>query len=105
MPSSIFFPSVLSAAEPWKTFDTIARITKKGGLSLHLVPWSYQWHSTPADYYRFSHQALANLFETRGFEVLEVGYDLCTKREPFKSKAVDEHFDFIWLTYVVARKL
>lgn len=93
------------AAEPWKTFDTIARITKKGGLSLHLVPWSYQWHSTPADYYRFSHQALTNLFETRGFEVLEVGYDLCNMREPFRSKAVDEHFDFIWLTYVVARKL
>ena len=62
----------------WKAFDTIARITKRGGLTLHLVPWSYHFHATPADYYRFSHQALASLLE-RGFEVLAVGLDVCTR--------------------------
>ena len=46
------------ASRPEKTFDTIARITKKGGLTMHLVPWSYQYHATPDDYYRFSHSAL-----------------------------------------------
>ncbi len=69
------------AKRPWKSFDTIARITKKGGLTLHLVPWSYQYHATPDDNYRFSHKALITLLEDRGFDVLDVGYDICTKQD------------------------
>ena len=93
------------ASRPWKSFDTIARITKKGGLTLHLVPWSYQWHATPADNYRFSHTALTTLLEDRGFEVLDVGYDLCNQPEHVLKKKKDEHFEVIWLTYVVGRKI
>lgn len=92
------------AVRPWQAFDTIARITKKGGLTLHLVPWSYQYHATPDDNYRFSHKALTSLLEDRGFEVLDVGYDIC-KKPVEKLKVKDEHFDPIWLTYVVGRKL
>eukprot|EP00928_Gymnodinium_smaydae_P039456 TRINITY_DN26951_c0_g1_i1.p1 TRINITY_DN26951_c0_g1~~TRINITY_DN26951_c0_g1_i1.p1 ORF type:complete len:909 (-),score=81.97 TRINITY_DN26951_c0_g1_i1:175-2901(-) len=92
------------AAEPWKAFDTVARITKRGGISLHLVPWSYEYHATPDDYFRFSHRALQTLFENRGFETLQVGYDICTKPRAMRSR-VDEHYDAIWLTYIVARKL
>ena len=91
------------AKRPWLAFDTVARITKKGGLTMHLVPWSYQYHATPEDNFRFSHTALVTLLEDRGFEVLEVGYDICTKQEN-KKKSIDEHYDIIWLTYVVARK-
>ena len=91
------------AKRPWKSFDTIARITKKGGLTMHLVPWSYQYHATPDDNYRFSHKALITLLEDRGFDVLDVGYDICNKQEKMKSR-VDEHYDEIWLTYVVGRK-
>ena len=91
------------AKRPWKSFDTIARITKKGGLTMHLVPWSYQYHATPDDNYRFSHKALVTLLEDRGFDVLDVGYDICTKQD-HKKKRVDEHYDVIWLTYVVGRK-
>ncbi len=93
------------AARPWKSFDTIARITKKGGLTLHLVPWSYQWHATPEDNYRFSHTALETLLKDRGFEVLDVGYDICNQPELVRNKRKDEHFEVIWLTYVVGRKL
>ncbi|CAB9506295.1 O-methyltransferase [Seminavis robusta] len=92
------------AARPEKAFDTVARLTKKGGLTLHLVPWSYQYHATPDDYYRFSHAALKVLMEDRGFEPLEIGYDLCSKPQAVM-KRVDEHYDFIWLTYVIAKKL
>ena len=91
------------AKRPWKSFDTIARITKKGGLTMHLVPWSYQYHATPDDNYRFSHKALITLLEDRGFDVLEVGYDICTKPENMRNR-IDEHYDTIWLTYVVGRK-
>ena len=91
------------AARPWESFDTIARITKKGGLTMHLVPFSYQYHATPDDNFRFSHKALTSLLEDRGFTVLEVGYDICTKPEKMLRR-VDEHYDTIWLTYVIARK-
>jgi len=91
------------AKRPWKSFDTIARITKRGGLTMHLVPWSYQYHATPDDNYRFSHKALITLLEDRGFDVLEVGYDICTKPDKMKER-IDEHFDVIWLTYVVGKK-
>jgi cyclopropane fatty-acyl-phospholipid synthase-like methyltransferase/SAM-dependent methyltransferase len=91
------------ATRPWKSFDTIARLTKKGGLTMHLVPFSYQYHATPDDNYRFSHKALISLLEDRGFTVLEVGYDICTKPAKMLRK-VDEHYDTIWLTYVIGRK-
>ena len=87
---------------PWKAFETIARITKPGGLAIHAVPWSYHFHATPADYFRFSHQGLESLLVDLGFEILELGYDICSK--PKKVKIVDEHFDTIWLLFVVARK-
>jgi len=93
------------AARPWLAFDTIARLTKRGGLTLHLVPWSYQYHATPDDSYRFSHRALTTLLEDRGFEVLAVGYDICTQPEKFLKTKKDEHYGTIWLTYVVGRKL
>lgn len=89
---------------PWKAFDTIARITKQGGLTMHLVPFSYQYHATPDDNYRFSHKALVSLLEDRGFEVLEVGYDICTKPDHMLRR-VDEHYDVIWLSYVIGKKL
>lgn len=99
-----FSHTVLEHAQrPWKSFDTIARITKKGGLTMHLVPWSYQYHATPDDNYRFSHKALITLLEDRGFDVLDVGYDICTKPDNMKHR-IDEHYDTIWLTYVVGRK-
>jgi SAM-dependent methyltransferase len=91
------------AKRPWQSFDTIARITKQGGLTMHLVPFSYQYHATPDDNYRFSHKALTTLLEDRGFDVLEVGYDICEKPQKMLRR-IDEHYDVIWLTYVVGRK-
>jgi 2-polyprenyl-3-methyl-5-hydroxy-6-metoxy-1,4-benzoquinol methylase len=90
---------------PWAAFDTVARITKKGGLTIHVVPFSYQYHATPDDNYRFSHKALTSLLEDRGFKILEVGYDICTKPEKVLKNYIDEHFDVIWISYVVGQKL
>ena len=90
-------------AHPWLAFDTIARITKKNGLTLHLVPWSYQWHATPEDHFRFSHQSLSRLLTERGFRTLEVGYDICSKPARMKNHK-DEHFPLIHLTYIVSQK-
>mmetsp|Transcript_35578 Transcript_35578/g.35783 ORF Transcript_35578/g.35783 Transcript_35578/m.35783 type:complete len:153 (-) Transcript_35578:25-483(-) len=91
-------------SRPWDAFDTIARVTKKGGLTAHVVPFSYQYHATPDDNFRFSHKGLESLLEDRGFTVLDVGYDICTKPENVLKKNIDEHFDTIWLVYVIAQK-
>ena len=72
---------------------------------MHIVPFSYQYHATPDDNYRFSHKALTSLLEDRGFKVLDVGYDICTKPEKVLREKVDEHFDVIWLTYVIGQKI
>jgi len=89
---------------PWKAFDEIARMTKQGGLTMHVVPFSYQYHATPDDHYRFSHKALTSLLEDRGFSILEVGYDICTKPEKVLKENIDEHYDAIWLSYVIGIK-
>lgn len=44
------------------------------------------------------------MLEDRGFDVLEVGYDVCTQPAAVLKKAKDEHFETIWLTCVVAKK-
>ena len=37
--------------------------------------------------------------------VLDVGYDVCTQPEKMLKNRKDEHFQKVWLTYVVGRKL
>mmetsp|Transcript_16224 Transcript_16224/g.19814 ORF Transcript_16224/g.19814 Transcript_16224/m.19814 type:complete len:1003 (+) Transcript_16224:128-3136(+) len=93
------------SSRPWDVFDTIARVTKKGGLTMHIVPFSYQYHATPDDNFRFSHKALISLLEDRGFKILDVGYDICTKPDKVLKNNIDEHFDVVWLSYVVGQKL
>ena len=90
-------------SRPWLAFDTIARVTKRGGLTMHVVPWSWPYHATPADHFRFSHEGLRTLVADRGFEVLDIGYDVCYKH-PSKTRSVTEHYETTYLTYVVARK-
>jgi len=89
---------------PWLAFDTVARITKRKGLTVHLVPFSYQYHATPEDHYRFSHTAVTTLLEDRNFTILDVGYDICDKPMDKVLHTKDEHYDRIWLTYVIAQK-
>ena len=60
--------------------------------------------SGPLAFRSLSHQALASLLEERGFEVLAVGLDVCTRPPPMRAK-VDEHYHTIELSYVVGRKL
>jgi len=81
---------------PFDALDEIARMTKRGGLTMHVVPFSFPYHEKD-DHYRFSHSALTSLLEERGFNVLDAGYDVCTKRKR------DDLYETIWLTYIVAR--
>lgn len=49
-------------AEPWKAASEISRITKPGGLTCHFAPFSFFYHESPIDYWRYSPKALEFLF-------------------------------------------
>lgn len=109
--------------EPWMAVDTLRRITKPGGLSLHVVPFVHRYESVLPHYFHFTHEGLTSLFKDRGFDVLEVGYDRCVF-DKYKSSArkksqrnvqdheqalEDRHLPSLqmeenWLVYIVARR-
>jgi SAM-dependent methyltransferase len=61
---AIFSVSVFEhLAQPWNAAREITRILKPGGISFHVAPFSYFYHEAPIDYWRFSPDALAALFD------------------------------------------
>lgn len=67
--------------EPWLAAEECVRITKNGGLNLHITLFSWRWHPCPVDMYRYTHQGLSFLFErTKKMDILFAGYDLNQRR-------------------------
>ena len=68
-------------------------------------------------YFHYTHQGIASLFQDRGFQVLEVGYDLCFHKMKnsnheqrnstgaFAGPMPNEQVEENWLVYIVAQKL
>lgn len=56
-------------AAPDSLVSELARCIKRGGKTVHMVPFLYHFHSSPHDYHRYTNQGLAVLF--RDFRVLE----------------------------------
>ena len=54
---------------PWDAVRTIARATRPGGLSLHVVPFSHPYERILPHYFHFTHEGLSSLFQEHGFEV------------------------------------
>ncbi len=48
--------------EPWRAAEECIRVTREGGLLIHSTNFSWIHHDPP-DYYRYSHEGLAYLFE------------------------------------------
>ena len=59
-------------AEPEEAVRECYRVLKKGGVAVYAVPFIWQLHAEPWDYYRFSKYGLQHLFEKVGFEPLEI---------------------------------
>lgn len=58
-----------------KPADAIAeafRVMKHGGYAIYTVPLFWHLHEEPRDFYRYTRYGLQYLFETNGFEVIEV---------------------------------
>jgi len=58
---------------PWDDAKAIARCMVSGGLLVVSVPWMFPDHPSPEDNWRFSPQALMELFDTDEWTVLEHG--------------------------------
>jgi len=61
--------------EPWAAATEMVRITASGGLIVVVAPFSWRYHPSPVDTFRFSHTAMRYLFERSGqVDPLLAGY-------------------------------
>ena len=58
-------------SKPWKAAEHLTRILKPGGLMYHAAPFSYFYHGAPADFWRFTPDALETIFSSLRTEKAE----------------------------------
>lgn len=61
---------------PFQVFDAIYQIMRQDGLVVVSTVFSFPYHPSPRDYWRFSPDCLRMLAEGAGFEVLECNWRL-----------------------------
>lgn len=72
------FDTLLSTQVLEHVFDTDAfiaechRLLAKGGKGIFTIPFLWQCHAEPNDFYRFTRHSIRRLFEERGFRVVEL---------------------------------
>lgn len=49
-----------------------ARLLKRGGVGIFTIPFVWQTHADPYDFYRFTQYSIAQLFEKHGFEIVQL---------------------------------
>lgn len=58
--------------EPGQSIAECSRILKCGGVAIYTAPFIWNLHEEPRDFFRFSKYGLAYLFQTNGFQILEL---------------------------------
>lgn len=61
---------------PFEVFLSLNVLTRKGGLVIISTVFSFPYHPSPIDYWRFSPECLKMLANSVGFQVLEAGWHL-----------------------------
>ena len=56
-------------AAPGAVLAEFARCTRPGGIGIHMIPFMFPYHASPADYHRFTHEGHHILFN--GWEIIE----------------------------------
>jgi len=60
---AIFSLSVFEhISKPWKAADHLCRLLKPGGICYHAAPFSYFYHGAPADFWRYTPDAMSLIF-------------------------------------------
>jgi len=71
----IIFTQVLEHVdEPFVALSEIKRVLKKDGVLILSVPFIYQAHAVPYDYFRFSEYGLKKIMKDYEFEIIEFHY-------------------------------
>ncbi len=71
--NNVLFFNILEHLPEYKlAFSEIFRIVKRGGLFIGSVPFIYQIHAAPNDYFRFSKQFLESNLKKHGFKKAKV---------------------------------
>ena len=58
--------------EPSQAIAECHRVLKKGGVALYTVPFVWNLHEEPRDFYRYTKYGLTYLFEKNGFKIIEL---------------------------------
>lgn len=86
---------------PWTAAEECIRINKKGGMNIHIMPFSYEYHENPSDYFRFTHEGVKILFQNSGkMEEIISGYQGVTKPKRINKRSWHEN----WLVLYIGRK-
>lgn len=73
MYDSVIISEVLEhIINPFHLIDEIYRITKKDGFVLLSVPFFYEIHEYPYDYFRYTKHSLESIFIKSGFKVINI---------------------------------
>lgn len=63
---------------PWDATQNILNLLRDGGLLIFIAPFSWRYHPSPYDSYRYSHTGAQYLFERLGqMKKIEAGYITC----------------------------
>lgn len=95
----IFSMDVLEhVSKPWDAAKESIRIVKPGGLIIHRTLFSYRYHPSPVDYWRFTSQGLEYLFTESGeTETLIKGYETRRRRRNYTGSSISSKPPIDWL--------
>jgi SAM-dependent methyltransferase len=58
--------------DPKKFIDECRRILRPGGIMFCTVPFIFEYHAVPRDFYRWTHEGLTQDLENGGFNILQI---------------------------------
>jgi SAM-dependent methyltransferase len=59
----------------WNAVPNLARLMADDGVIVFSVPFAYQYHAFPGDFYRYTPMALSHMFQSVGFSVCQMVSD------------------------------